>query len=57
MSMQVLWDFGNEDGLTRAALDRYAKTVLIDVFAILEARLGLTARAVESRCGASLLTR
>ena len=30
-------EFGNEDGLTRAALDRYAAEVLTDVFAILQA--------------------
>lgn len=29
--------FGNEDGLTRAVLDRYAERVLADVFAILQA--------------------
>lgn len=34
-------DFGNEDGLTRAALQRYAEQVLSDVFAILEAGRGL----------------
>lgn len=30
-------EFGSEDGLTRAALDRYAQQVLSDVFAILQA--------------------
>lgn len=34
-------EFGSEDGLTRAALDRYAQEVLADVFAILEAGRGL----------------
>jgi AcrR family transcriptional regulator len=29
-------EFGSEDGLTRAALDRYAERVLSDVFAILQ---------------------
>ena len=33
--------FKNEDGLTRAALDRYAERVLSDVFAILESGRGL----------------
>lgn len=33
--------FGSEDGLTRAALDRYAERVLSDVFAILQAGRGL----------------
>lgn len=34
-------EFGNEDGLTRAALDLYAARVLADVFVILGARQGL----------------
>jgi AcrR family transcriptional regulator len=34
-------DFGSEDGLTRATLEHYAKRVLVDVFAILEAGDGL----------------
>ena len=34
-------EFGSEDGLTRAALDRYAKQVLSDVFAILQRGTGL----------------
>jgi len=34
-------EFGNEDGLTRAALDRYAELVLADIFSILEAGDGL----------------
>lgn len=34
-------DFGSEDGLTRATLERYAKQVLADVFAILKANRGL----------------
>jgi len=29
-------EFGSEDGLTRAALDRYAEEVLVDIFAILQ---------------------
>jgi AcrR family transcriptional regulator len=33
--------FGSEDGLTRATLDRYARRVLADVFAILEGGQGL----------------
>src|SRR6056297_126928 len=33
--------FGSEDGLTRAALDTYAKRVLSDVFAILQSGKGL----------------
>ena len=33
--------FGNEDGLTRAALDLYAKRVLSDVFGILQSEQGL----------------
>lgn len=33
--------FGSEDGLTRAALDRYAADVLADIFAILHAGQGL----------------
>ena len=37
----VYRDFGSEDGLMRATLDRYAKKVLVDVFAILEAGRGL----------------
>lgn len=35
--------FGSEDGLTRAALDRYAERVLADVFTILQAGQGLAA--------------
>lgn len=34
-------EFGNEDGLTRAALDRYAHHVLSEVFGILQAGRGL----------------
>ena len=34
-------EFGNEDGFTRAALDRYAERVLSDVFAILQSGKGL----------------
>ncbi len=34
-------EFGSEDGLSRATLDHYAKRVLSDVFAILEADRGL----------------
>jgi len=34
-------EFGSEDGLTRATLDRYAQKVLADVFAILQAGHGL----------------
>lgn len=34
-------EFGSEDGLTRATLDRYAKRVLADVFAVLQAGRGL----------------
>lgn len=33
--------FGSEDGLTRAALDRYAERVLSDIFAILQDGKGL----------------
>ena len=36
-------EFGSEDGLTRATLDRYAEQVLSDVFAILHAGNGLRA--------------
>ena len=36
-------EFGSEDGLTRATLDRYATQVLSDVFAILQAGKGLRA--------------
>jgi len=36
-------EFGSEDGLTRATLDRYAEQVLSDVFAILHAGDGLRA--------------
>lgn len=36
-------EFGSEDGLTRAVLDRYAEQVLSDVFAILEAGRDLRA--------------
>lgn len=36
-------EFGSEDGLTRATLDRYAEQVLSDVFAILRAGDGLRA--------------
>jgi AcrR family transcriptional regulator len=36
-------DFGSEDGLTKATLNRYAQQVLVDVFAILEAGDGLHA--------------
>lgn len=36
-------EFGSEDGLTRATLDRYAELVLSDVFAILHAGNGLRA--------------
>lgn len=35
-------EFGSEDGLTCATLDRYAEQVLSDVFAILQAGRGLT---------------
>lgn len=34
-------EFTNEDGLTRAALDRYAERVLSDIFAILQDNKGL----------------
>lgn len=34
-------EFGSEDGLTRAALDRYAQEVLVDVFAIIQSGRGL----------------
>ncbi len=37
----VYREFGSEDGLTRATLDRYAQQVLTDVFAILQAGRGL----------------
>ena len=49
----VYREFGNEDGLTRAALDRYADNVLGDVFGILEQgdRLGeILAKLVEFAC-------
>ena len=36
-------EFGSEDGLTRAALDRYAERVLSDIFAILQGGNGLRA--------------
>ncbi|MEL6617946.1 MAG: TetR/AcrR family transcriptional regulator [Pseudomonadota bacterium] len=36
-------EFGNEDGLTRAALDSYAQRVLADVFAILRSGQGMSA--------------
>ena len=34
-------EFGSEDGLTRASLDRYAERVLSEVFAILQSGQGL----------------
>jgi TetR/AcrR family transcriptional regulator, copper-responsive repressor len=36
-------EFGSEDGLTRATLERYARQVLADVLAIIEPGLGLRA--------------
>jgi TetR/AcrR family transcriptional regulator, copper-responsive repressor len=36
-------EFGSEDGLTRAALERYVREVLSDVFGILQSRAGLQA--------------
>lgn len=49
----VYREFGSEDGLTKAALDRYADNVLGDVFNILERgdRLGeILAKLVEFAC-------
>ena len=37
----VYRDFGNEDGLTRAALDSYSQQVLSDIFSILQGGRGL----------------
>jgi AcrR family transcriptional regulator len=37
----VYREFGSEDGLTRATLDRYANRVLVDVFDILNTEQGL----------------
>jgi AcrR family transcriptional regulator len=34
-------EFGNEDGLSRAALDRYAEQVLSEIFVILQGGMGL----------------
>ena len=39
----VYREFGSEDGLTRAALDRYAEKVLSDMFVILQSEKGLQA--------------
>jgi AcrR family transcriptional regulator len=38
-------EFGSEDGLTRAVLDRYAEQVLSEMFAILQAGRGCARRS------------